>query len=1022
MTTEALPKLSRPARALWAKSDYGEGDAWLPLYVHMYDSARVADRLWDAWIPRSTREMLGRSLGERADLARPLVVFLAAAHDLGKATPAFQAAPASQFYAGDASGLMARVERAGLPFSLGVHVLKAPRHPIAGQVILERALVAEGVEAPAARCLSSIIGCHHGMPPDDARLIDASENKPTDLGFDSDAWLEVQREVLLFATHLADVSLTELAQVARGFLPPYAASVITGVVIMTDWIASNQDLFPLVPSSAREGSSRFADDDGNVSRKRLDGRFEAAWSELGLLPCWQEPPLAPGALGQLFAQRFRFPEGAHPRPVQAAALEVASRAAEPGLLVIEAPMGEGKTEAALAAAEELAARAGCGGVCVALPTMATTDAMFGRVHEWLRRLPQPEGARAGSIYLAHGKARLNEEFQGIARAGGAYGCIGSDLSEGQGTRAGARTTAVVSDWMSGRKRGVLANFVVCTVDQVLMGALQMKHLPLRQLALANKVVIIDECHAYDAYMRQYLCDVLEWMGSWHTPVILLSATLPEGQRSELVRAYLRGRQATQAAPSAQAAPMPGLSRFFKVTVPPIREPDVSPAPAGAYPLLTYTDGTSVEYRAVAASARDMSVRVCLMPDDIAVLADTLASLLTEGGCAGVICDTVGRAQETYAALAERFGRAHVSLTHARFTDMDRMANEASLRAMLGPKATRENGQRPELHVVVGTQVLEQSLDIDFDVLVTDFAPVDLLFQRLGRMHRHAREGRPRPLEEPVCLVRGVASWEEEIPRFAGPVERVYERASLMEALAACGLTDEGREATLELPADIARLVRLAYGPHASELIPEAWRARYAQACEGRCERLEEKRRRAQYCLLKGVAAMCRDRNTLTNWYDLGRMVVETDATRDADRGPRAVRDTQETVEVMALRVCDGEVRLLPWIGDEPHGVAKGAPVATTSVPEPAVARVAAQSTVRLPLSLCRAGQIDRCIEELEAMDGPYAGAWQESPWLQGQLALLLRANEGGELSAELCGYRLTYSREMGLREEKIAEG
>ena len=186
--------------------------------------------------------------------------------------------------------------------------------------------------------------------------------------------------------------------------------------------------------------------------------------------------------------------------------------------------------------------------------------------------------------------------------------------------------------------------------------------------------------------------------------------------------------------------------------------------------------------------------------------------------------------------------------------------------------------------------------------------------------------------------------------------------------------------------------------------------------------MEEKRRRAQYCLLKGVAAMCRDRNTLTNWYDLGRMVVETDATRDADRGPRAVRDTQETVEVMALRVCDGEVRLLPWIGDEPHGVAKGAPVATTSVPEPAVARVAAQSTVRLPLSLCRAGQIDRCIEELEAMDGPYAGAWQESPWLQGQLALLLRANEGGELSAELCGYRLTYSREMGLREEKIAEG
>ena len=530
--------LSRAARSLWGKSDYGMGEEWLPLYVHMHDSACVAGALWDAWVPRSTHAMIERALGPNAASARSLVVFLAAAHDIGKATPAFQASPCSQFCAGDFSGLLARVERAGLPVSPGVRVLKAPRHPVAGQVILERALAAEGATARSARCLSSIIGCHHGMPSDDARLIDASENKPTDLGFDSATWLDVQRELLLFAARLAGISLSELARIAQGFLPAYAASVITGIVIMTDWIASNQDLFPLVSAHSCEGASRFADD-GGVSFDRLGRRFETAWAELGILPCWQERPLASDALGQLFARRFRLPTGARPRPVQTAALEVAVQMSEPGLLVIEAPMGEGKTEAALATAEELAARAGCGGVCVALPTMATTDAMFGRVHEWLRHLPQPEGRQAGSMYLAHGKARLNEEFQGIVRAAGTYGGIGSDLPEGEGTRANVRMTAVVSDWMFGRKRGVLANFVVCTVDQVLMGALQMKHLPLRQLALANKVVIIDECHAYDAYMRQYLCDVLEWMGSWHTPVILLSATLPEAQRSELVRAYLR---------------------------------------------------------------------------------------------------------------------------------------------------------------------------------------------------------------------------------------------------------------------------------------------------------------------------------------------------------------------------------------------------------------------------------------------------------------------------------------------------
>ena len=99
---------------------------------------------------------------------------------------------------------------------------------------------------------------------------------------------------------------------------------------------------------------------------------------------------------------------------------------------------------------------------------------------------------------------------------------------------------VISDWMCGKKRGMLSSFVVCTIDQVLMGALQMKHLALRQLALANKVVIIDECHAYDMYMRQYLDVVLEWLGSWHVPVILLSATLPAKQKEEMAGRYLAG--------------------------------------------------------------------------------------------------------------------------------------------------------------------------------------------------------------------------------------------------------------------------------------------------------------------------------------------------------------------------------------------------------------------------------------------------------------------------------------------------
>lgn len=1048
--------LSQRARSLWGKTDGGEGISWLPLYVHMLDSIDVAGRLWDEWVPPGTRDILARGLGGDQALARTLFCLVSGLHDIGKATPAFQARPCGRLSNEGVVYLAWKPQNAGLPFRAALSSL--PAHPVAGEVIFEGYLKdAWGWEKDPASSIAAIIGGHHGRPPGKGNLLDARTNRPGEMGTHEDygsAWTDVQCELIGCAVRWCGSGEVEGLLAKPRFLSPQAASIATGLVIIVDWIASNQVLFPLVRLvSGDDGGDEYDDGgceslalerfevDGALSRAAFGRRGDRAWRDLGLLPYWHTANPGRVDADERFRARFSLPQGAKLRPMQRAAVDIAQNVADPGLLIIEAPMGEGKTEAALAAAETMAQRSGRGGVCVALPTMATTDAMFGRVHEWLRHLPQAGGDRDRSVYLAHGKAGLNDEFQGIAHASFAMrrGTIDADADDGEGAPRRGRGAVtdpteevVVSEWLQGRKKGVLANFLVCTVDQVLMGALAMKHLALRQLALVNKVVVIDECHAYDDYMQRYLKRALEWLGSTRTPVILLSATLPENLRDGLVEAYQSGWKASCGEISRPAAkrPKPWQKQALAAREPSghfPEEPVLSSAPIShdAYPLLTYTDGQEICSVSPAASGRTLGVRMRLVGDGDGELVTLLRDALSDGGCAGVICDTVTRAQRIASVLERELESVPVILTHARFIDVDRMENEERLRGCLGPKSNVHDGTRPQRLVVVGTQVLEQSLDIDFDVMVTDVAPIDLLMQRIGRLHRHLRgqngSERPPRLRIANCYLRGIADWKEGIPRFDRAVERVYYRASLLEALAVLGMEGPGAVCDLSLPSDIARLVRRAYSDDVAGSLPALWGESYATACKKRSEDRFHKQERAATCCIQSVYEMVRDESTLVDWYEL-RTMVSPLAGHDEDRGQRAVRDTQETVEVLLFELRDGLIYLLPWVGDEKRGVSCGAEVPIGEIPPDDVARVAAQSAVRLPLSLCRPDCIDELIDELEGSCGNYVGAWQESPWLAGRLALLLERREEGVFEATVLGHCVRYTRERGLEVEKGEDG
>jgi CRISPR-associated helicase Cas3 len=727
--------------------------------------------------------------------------------------------------------------------------------------------------------------------------------------------------------------------------------LLTGIVIVADWIASNDDFFPLLPIST--ASEPLAPLDENLLAKHTAQRLETGWAQLDLPAQWSAQHLGDD-LDQVFRERFDS-EADGARPVQRAAVAAAKAQRPPGLIIVEAPMGSGKTEAALLAAEELAASSGADGCFLALPTQATSDAMFGRVMHWLKALPGRDSEAKTSVYLAHGKATLNDDFTGLAPRGH-FNAIGDDDTGG----------LVAHQWLCGRKKGVLASFVVGTVDQVLFAGLKSRHLMLRHLALAGKVVIIDEVHAYDVYMSQYLNRVLHWLGAYAVPVVLLSATLPAGKRAELLRAYDSG---TGTDVTAAEEYDPG------------------------YPVVVGSGGLTPH--PVTASTETTSVELDHLADDLDTLVAYLRQHLAQGGCAVVVRNTVARVQDTADRLTAEFGDDHVTVNHARYLSCDRARTDRELLRRFGPPG--QTTERPVLHIVVASQVVEQSLDVDFDLLVTDLAPVDLVLQRIGRLHRH-RRARPEPLRSARCVLVGVEEWAEAPPRAVAGSRRVYGEYTL---LCAAALLGRGLRDVIELPTDISPLVQDAYG--AAEIGPAGWRPVLEKARQDAILVANERTKRAQDFLL-GEAAP--DTGTLIGWVRGG--VGDAD---DDPRGLAQVRDGEESLEVLVVqRDSEGGLVTPGWIAS-----GGGDPIPLDQKVSRPQARVIAACTLRLPPALCHPGVIDDVICALEVN---HFTSFDQTRLLKGQLVLVLDPDRTARIRHGKANFLLTYDLRRGLIHEQ----
>ncbi len=799
-----------------------------------------------------------------------------------------------------------------------------------------------------------------------------------------DDWSAVQDDLADWAAKSCGIN-SYLASFGNRPLPGTLQMLLTGIVIMADWIASNSTYFPLLPHA----------DLSSPTQRALNG-----WATLGLPPAWR-PLKQPPNTETLFRQRFvQMPQDAVLRPSQTIMVAAAQDLNSPGMIILEAPMGSGKTEAALLSAEIIASRFGQGGVAFLLPTMATSNALFQRAHDWLGTVPDERGQnQRQSMNLVHGKAALNPEFSRIRWRTSSMGDNDSDSDD----------SIIAPAWICGSKRSLLASFVVGTVDQLLMAGLKARHVVLRHLGLAGKVVIIDEVHAYDSYMSTYLDRVLSWLGAYGVPVIILSATLPPSRRQDLLRAYLSSMTRHPVLP--ETPRLPGRD-------------------APAYPLVSICDSTGVRYLTNADDTRELNIVVSECDDDRMALLARLEEETRNGGCVGVICNTVSRAQEMYETLHKHFGD-DVLLLHSRFIARDRLAKDEDLLQRLGKGAST----RPQRLIVVGTQVLEQSLDIDFDLLITDIAPIDLLLQRIGRLHRHAAWDATRPgtMRQPRCLITGVKDWSAVLPEIDPRCSVIYEKALLLRTIAALrALPPCSGGSQVNLPSDITSLVEGVYDWVDGRItVPEEWGPTLSQCTDNLVGHISEKQTRAHDFLLAKVP---RNGQSVTGLLK-ARIHSPDDDNR---RGQMAVRDSSDSIEVVVVqRTADGTVRLLPWVResntclDETREMSEPSrrmasmedridtgELSTEFSPDSYTARVAATCTVTLPPAFNWA--IDQVIDILEKQTG-FAG-WQQSSWLRGQLPLVLDENLNATLTlpapsstALPRSYRLHYDRTVGLQ-------
>ncbi|TFC98527.1 CRISPR-associated helicase Cas3' [Cryobacterium sinapicolor] len=732
---------------LWGKLDGGGGR--YPLLCHLLDTSAAAFVLWDTWLRPGLRQLITAAVapGDEAS-ARAIFAAVAGLHDAGKANKIFQGQLYAQHRTAPVDKIVAELARAGFDVTTPPSAVPGQSVPPVYQTVLRRheavslflrtGIWPRGSDPVVNVWTSVVVGGHHGRfhPRFDSetRAADCLTVNGFLAGLTEAAWGTQQQAHETAVLAACGVTRVQLETPLYGEKTTTAILLLTGMVTLADWLASSTE-------SVAHGHSLTIDpaaDPAAWTNARRTEYFERSVPQtLGLYQDLADP---------LNAIMGDFADS--PSPLQAIAPTIGR-----GLWIATETTGSGKTEAAMLRHTAIPGE----GILFALPTRATTDAMFERIAGYY-------SSSTNAAALLHAHRSLNSFYTNAAQSG-----------------EGLHST----QWLADARNALFAPVSVGTCDQVLLGALRQKNTPVRLLALANRHIVIDEVHSFDHYQAVLLEELLAWWGETDTRVTLLSASLPTAVALRYAQSYGG----------------PG------VTVTPQYPGHINVTASGA---------TS----APVTSQRSYSLRVRLHEAPAAALVDVhLERALayrrqSSDTRIAIVVNQVQRAIDIARRLAEAGER--VIVLHSRMAAGHRAAVTRELHEVAG----KTSGQRGV--IVVGTQIIESSLDLDFDHMLTDLAPAPALIQRAGRLWRStavvdgvwAAHRFPRPTVVPTLDViiptnrSGSLDAGASLPYLPGELRRT------METLR----HDAYDSRVIAIPADVQQLVdAAAFDPRNADL-------------------------------------------------------------------------------------------------------------------------------------------------------------------------------------------------------------